>query len=127
MPNISKLFLLLGGFSALLAVLLGAFGAHGLKKTLTPELMAIYQTAVDYHFYHALGLLAVAVLSLHLPASIWLKWSGWLMLIGIVVFSGSLYALSISGVRWLGAITPIGGTAFIAGWMFFLIAVFRAG
>lgn len=126
MTSSSKLFFLLGGVSALVAVLLGAFGAHGLKKTLTPELMAIYQTAVDYHFYHALGLLMVALLSTHLPASIWLKWSGWLMLIGIVVFSGSLYALSISGVRWLGAITPIGGTAFIGAWLLLLIAVVRA-
>lgn len=125
MPLITKSFLLLGGIGALLAVLLGAFGAHGLRNTLTPDRLAIYQTAVQYHFYHALGLLAVALLSLHWPQSAYLKWSGWLMVAGIVLFSGSLYALSISGIRWLGAITPFGGTAFVAAWLLFSIAVWK--
>jgi uncharacterized membrane protein YgdD (TMEM256/DUF423 family) len=126
MPFTAKLFLLSGGFAAFLAVMLGAFGAHALKKLLTPDMMTIYETAVQYHFYHALGLLAVGLLMLHLPTSVWLKWSGWLMLIGIVVFSGSLYALAISSQRWLGAITPIGGTAFIAAWLVMLIGLFKA-
>lgn len=127
MPFTGKLFLTLGGFAALLAVMLGAFGAHGLKKLLTADMMIIFETAVQYHFYHALGLLMVGLLTLHLPTSPWLRWSGWLMLIGIVVFSGSLYALTLSGQRWLGAITPIGGTAFIAAWLAMLIGVIKAG
>lgn len=127
MPFTGKLFLTLGGFAALLAVMLGAFGAHGLKKLLTADMMIIFETAVQYHFYHALGLLMVGLLTLHLPTSPWLRWSGWLMLIGIVVFSGSLYALTLSGQRWLGAITPIGGTAFIAAWVAMLIGVIKAG
>ena len=125
MLPITRLFLLLGGLSALSAVMLGAFGAHLLKKSLTPELMAIYETAVHYHFYHALGLLIVALLTLHFPNSALLTWSGWLMVAGIVVFSGSLYVLSISGARWLGAITPLGGTAFMAAWLLLIIAVFK--
>lgn len=127
MPITAKLFLILGGFSALLAVMLGAFGAHALKKLLTADMMTIFETAVQYHFYHALGLLTIGLLTLHLPTSLWLRWSGWLMLIGIVVFSGSLYALTLSGQRWLGAITPIGGTAFIAAWLIMLIGVYRSG
>src|SRR5918996_5284910 len=117
MSPITRWFLLLGSLGMLLAVLLGAFGAHTLKRSLTPELMAVYETAVQYHFYHALGLLAVALLSLHLPNSWLLKWSGWLLVVGILVFSGSLYGLSIGGARWVGAVTPPGGTAFIVGWV----------
>ena len=109
----------------LLAVALGAFGAHALKAVLPPERLAIYQTASEYHFYHALGLLIVALLTLYLPASTYLKWSGWLLIAGTVIFSGSLYALAISGIRWLGAITPIGGLAFIGAWLLLVIAVLK--
>lgn len=120
-----KLFLSLGSINALLAVMLGAFGAHGLKDRLTAEMIEIFQTGVQYHFYHALGLLVVGVLAYHLPESAWLRWSGWLMLGGIVIFSGSLYLLSITGIRWLGAITPIGGTAFIVAWILLTVAVLK--
>jgi uncharacterized membrane protein YgdD (TMEM256/DUF423 family) len=88
--------------------------------------MVIYQTAFQYHFYHALGLLVIALLMLHFPTSLLLQWSGWLMVVGIGLFSGSLYLLSISGISWLGAITPFGGTAFLIAWLFFMIAVLRA-
>jgi uncharacterized membrane protein YgdD (TMEM256/DUF423 family) len=125
MPALSKTFLLLAALACMLAVLLGAFGAHALRGKLTPDLLAIYQTAVQYHFWHALGLLAVGIVALHLPASAPLRWAGWLMLAGIVIFSGSLYLLASTGVRWLGAITPIGGTAFIAGWALFAFAIAR--
>lgn len=121
-----KLFASLGSINALIAVMLGAFGAHALKSRLSADMMDIFQTGVQYHFYHALGLLAVGIIAYHLPESIWLKWSGWLMLAGIVVFSGSLYVLSISGIKWLGAITPIGGTAFIAAWTLLTIAIFKS-
>ena len=109
----------------LLAVAMGAFGAHALKKTLTPDLLAVYQTAVNYHVYHALGLLAVGVLALHLPETALLRWAGILLAVGVLVFSGSLYALSLSGIRGLGAITPFGGVALIAGWLLLAIAVVR--
>lgn len=126
MPPLSRWFLLLGGVNAFAAVLLGAFGAHALRQRLPLDLQAVYQTGNQYHFYHALGLLAVGLLSLQLPASSLLKWSGWLMLAGIVIFSGSLYALGVSGVRWLGAITPFGGTAFIIAWLLLAAAIWQA-
>ncbi len=122
----TKTFLALGGIGMLLAVALGAFGAHALKKTLTPEFMAVYETAVNYHFVHALGLLAVGLLALHLPDSGALRWAGVLMAAGLLLFSGSLYALSLSGIRWLGAITPVGGVAFLAAWLLLAVAVVRA-
>lgn len=120
-----KLFASAGSINALIAVMLGAFGAHALKSRLSAEMMEIFQTAVQYHFYHALGLLAVGIIALHLPESGWLKTSGWLMLAGIVIFSGSLYLLSITGIKWLGAITPIGGTAFIIAWILLAVAIVK--
>lgn len=113
----AKNFLVIAALSGFLAVALGAFGAHGLKQRLTADMLAVYQTGVQYHFYHTFALLAVALLMLHMPASGTLRWSGILFVAGIVVFSGSLYVLSFSGVRWLGAITPLGGVAFLAGWL----------
>ena len=126
MNTTAKLFLVLGSTSALLAVLLGAFGAHALKNKLSADMLAIFQTGVQYHFYHSLGLLAVGFIATQLPVSSTLKWSGWLMFVGIVIFSGSLYLLSITGVRWLGAITPIGGVAFIAGWALLAYAIYQS-
>jgi uncharacterized membrane protein YgdD (TMEM256/DUF423 family) len=122
----AKLFLFLGSLAALLAVALGAFGAHGLKKIITPDLLEVYQTGVQYHFYHALGLLALGLIAVHIPESSLLRWAGWLMFAGILIFSGSLYVLAVSGLRWLGAITPIGGTAFIAAWLLLMRAVWRS-
>lgn len=109
-----------------LAVGLGAFGAHGLKNRLDADMMAVYQTAVQYHFYHALALLAVGLLIQFGGSSTALKVSGWSFALGIVVFSGSLYALSLSGVRVLGAITPIGGLMFLVGWAALLVASLRS-
>ncbi|MCW5622836.1 MAG: DUF423 domain-containing protein [Burkholderiales bacterium] len=126
MPAAAKCFLVLGALAAMFAVVFGAFGAHGLRGRLTPDLLAIYHTAVQYHFWHALGLLAVGLALPHLPGSLLLRWAGWLMLAGIVVFSGSLYLLAVSGLRWLGAITPFGGVAFIAAWALFAWGLLRA-
>ena len=112
-----RLFAILGCVNAALAVSLGAFGAHALKSRLSTEMLEIYQTAVQYHFYHALGLFAVAFMAYLLPDAGVPKWAGWLMLGGIVLFSGSLYVLALTGTRWLGAITPLGGMAFIAAWL----------
>jgi len=126
MTTAAKLFLAEGGLAALAAVALGAFGAHALKSRLSAEMLAVWHTGVEYHVYHALGLLAVGFVATQLPESALLKWSGWLMLAGIVLFSGSLYALALSGERWLGAITPIGGLGFVAAWALFVAAVVKA-
>ena len=126
LPQTARLFLAIGAIFALIAVGLGAFGAHGLKERLSPEMLAIWKTGVEYHVYHALGLLAVGLLAIHLPESRLLRGSGWLMTAGVLIFSGSLYALALSGVRVLGAITPIGGVAFLAAWVLFAMAVLKA-
>ncbi len=126
MAALPKLFLVLGAIAGMLAVVLGAFGAHALRARLAPDLLAIYNTAVQYHFWHALGLLVIGVVAIHLPSSLALKWAGWLMLAGIVAFSGSLYILALTGARWLGAIAPIGGTAFIVSWILLAVAVARS-
>jgi uncharacterized membrane protein YgdD (TMEM256/DUF423 family) len=117
-----KRFLLYAAIAAFLAVGLGAFAAHGLRGRLDAAMMEIFQTAVRYHFFHALGLGFIALLAKFYPQSKRLQWAGWLMLAGIVVFSGSLYLLSVSGWRWLGMITPLGGLGFLAGWL--LLAIF---
>lgn len=126
MTSAARIFYAAGGLAAFAAVALGAFGAHALKGRLSPEMLAVWHTAVDYHLFHALGLLAVGLVATQLPASALIKWSGWLMLAGIVLFSGSLYALALTGVRWLGAVTPAGGTAFLAAWALLVIAILRA-
>jgi uncharacterized membrane protein YgdD (TMEM256/DUF423 family) len=123
----ARLFLSAGGLLALAAVAIGAFGAHGLKTRLSPEMLAVYQTGVQYHFYHALGIALVGMALFHLPDSPVLHASGWLMVAGIFLFSGSLYALALSGEKWLGAITPIGGAAFLLGWAAFAWAALRTG
>jgi uncharacterized membrane protein YgdD (TMEM256/DUF423 family) len=122
----AKLFVGLGALAAALGVALGAFGAHALKARLSADMLAVWQTAVQYHLWHALGLIAIGALVQHLPASGALRLAGWLMLAGIVLFSGSLYVLAASGVRWLGAVTPFGGACFIAGWIVLAYAVVRA-
>jgi uncharacterized membrane protein YgdD (TMEM256/DUF423 family) len=117
MPSTAKLFIFLGALAGAAGVALGAFGAHALKGRLAPEMLALWQTAVHYHLWHALGLLAVGIVAIQMPASNTLKWAGWLMVAGLMLFSGSLYALALSGTRWLGAITPFGGAAWIAAWL----------
>jgi len=122
----AKLFLILGSLNAMLAVILGAFGAHGLRGRLSEAMLNVYQTGVQYHFYHALGLIMVGMIAWHLPGSTWLKWSGGMMFAGIVIFSGSLYLLSLTQLRWLGMITPLGGLAFILSWLLLAAAVFNS-
>ena len=121
-----KFYLALGCINAMLVVILGAFGAHGLKARITVENMAIFQTGVQYHFYHAIGLIFVGLIAWHIPDSPPLRWSAWLMLMGIVLFSGSLYALSITNIRWLGMITPFGGTAFILAWLLLTVSIVKS-
>lgn len=110
-----RLFFALGAISAGLAVALGAFGAHALKMRLAADMLAVYETGVRYQLYHALALLAVAWAATRWPGAA-VTASGWLFVAGTLLFSGSLYALSLSGVRGLGAITPLGGAAWIVGW-----------
>jgi uncharacterized membrane protein YgdD (TMEM256/DUF423 family) len=117
-----RLFFLLGATSAFIAVAAGAFGAHGLRDRLEPASLAMFETAARYQMYHALALLAVAWAVTRWPG-LWSVRAGWLFVIGTVIFSGSLYALSLSGLRWLGAITPLGGLAFLAGWLCLALAV----
>ncbi len=116
-----------GSVFAGLGVVLGAFGAHGLRDRLSPEMLEIYQTGVQYQFYHALGLillgLFIAQRGQEVPAAA--GYAGWAFLVGILIFSGSLYLLVLTDTRWLGAITPIGGVAFILGWVFFAWAAFQ--
>ena len=126
MAPAARLFLLFGGANAALGVMLGAFGAHALKARLPAELLAIYHTGVQYHLLHALGLIAVGLVVAQRPEAALLRWSGWLMLAGIVLFCGSLYLLALSGLRGLGAVAPVGGTAFILAWVLFAVGAFRA-
>lgn len=121
-----KLFIIIGSLNMLVSVALGAFGAHGLKSKLSEDMLAVYQTGVHYHMVHALGILLIAALSLKLPTSPLVNLSGWLLFVGIILFSGSLYALSISGIRILGAITPFGGVAFLIGWLLLAYAAIKA-
>jgi len=119
------LFFGIGTLLAGLAVGLGAFGAHGLRQVLSPEDLATFEIGVRYQMYHALALLAVGWASTRLESGA-LTAAGWLFVIGIALFSGSLYALVLTGQRWLGAVTPIGGVAFLAGWVLLAWAALRA-
>tara|TARA_Y100001936_G_C16093537_1_gene689088 strand:+ start:1768 stop:2124 length:357 start_codon:yes stop_codon:yes gene_type:complete len=108
---------MLGAINAFLCVAFGAFGAHSLKQLLSTNMLAVYQTGVQYHFYHSLGLIIIGLVLIHAPKSKSILLSGWLMLGGIILFSVSLYTLSITEIRILGMITPIGGIAFLSAWL----------
>jgi len=120
-----RLFLTLGAVSGFLAVALGAFGAHGLRDRLTPDMLAIFEVGVRYQMYHALALVGVALVMERWPSAT-LSAAGWSFVIGTAIFSGSLYLLTLSGQRWLGAITPLGGLAFLAGWALLAWAAWSA-
>ena len=122
----ARLALTLAALLLFAAVGLGAFGAHALKARLAPDMQAIWQTAVQYHAWHALALLAVGLHTMLRPGAPGAALAAWLFVAGIALFSGSLYALALSGVRGLGAITPFGGAAFLAGWLAFAWAAWRA-
>src|SRR4051812_35436806 len=118
-------FLTIGALSACIAVGAGAFGAHALRDVVPPARLEVWETAARYQMYHALGLLVVAYLAGQKSAGP-ARLSGWLFLAGTILFSGSLYALTLSGVTWLGAITPLGGLAFIPGWLVLAWGVWRS-
>ena len=119
-----RLFFGVGALSALVSVAAGAFGAHALRVRLTPEYLAVFETAARYQMYHALGLLAVAWAVTRWPGLLPV-WAGWLFVAGTVLFSGSLYILALTGTRWWGAITPLGGLAFLGGWLCLFLSVRR--
>ncbi|AKU92795.1 DUF423 domain-containing protein [Vulgatibacter incomptus] len=119
-----KLWLALGAINALVSVAAGAFGAHGLRQRLGPDLLAIFETGARYQMYHALGLLALGLLVRHGRTGLSTA-TGWTMFAGIVIFSGSLYLLALTGVRGFGAITPIGGLAFLIAWALFAAVAIR--
>jgi uncharacterized membrane protein YgdD (TMEM256/DUF423 family) len=120
-----RLFIALGAASGFLAVGAGAFGAHALRARLSPDLLAVFETGARYHMYHALALVAAAWVMHRWPGPL-AAWAGWLFVAGTVVFSGSLYTLALTGMRWLGAVTPLGGLCFLAGWLCMALAVLRA-
>lgn len=120
-----KFVLVFASISGAIAVGFGAFGAHALKARLEASAhLATYQTAVQYQFYHTLALLAIGLLMMKFTSQ-WLVYSGYLMMAGLTVFSGSLYILSLTNIRWLGAITPLGGLGLIVGWVCLTIALFK--
>lgn len=123
-----KLFLIVGAISSMLSVAFGAFGAHLLEGRIEDKYLDTWQTAVQYQMFHSVGLIVIAILmsSSLLGPLTQLSWAGYLMIAGIVIFSGSLYVLSLTGIGILGAITPIGGVAFIAAWIMVVVAAMKA-
>lgn len=116
MKQAARFWFAVGAVAMLLAVAIGAFGAHGIQSSVTPQRLASFETGVRYHFYHALGLFAVAFLAQIAVPSRWITIAGSLMTAGIVLFSGAIYLLVLTDTRWLGAIAPIGGTALMLAW-----------
>lgn len=120
-----KTFVLLGSVSAFLGVALGAFGAHGLKTKVSPDLLAVWETGVLYHLIHALGLLLIGILCHLMPGVVLVRNAGWAIVVGTLLFSGSLYVLVLTGIKPLGMITPLGGVAFLVGWLLLTIAAWQ--
>jgi uncharacterized membrane protein YgdD (TMEM256/DUF423 family) len=122
-----RVFITVGALSGFLAVAAGAFGAHALRERLPADMLQVFQTAVTYQMYHALALVGVGILlaRFSVDGSVWLTAAGWLFVLGTALFSGSLYLLSLSGTTWLGAITPLGGVAFLLGWLAVAIGIWR--
>ena len=122
MNELTKKFAFYGAIMMALSIGLGAFGAHGLKKIVSSDMLVIFHTGVEYQFYHALGLFCVAFIA-HFGSNKQIKITGYLMIIGTVIFSGSLYLIALTGIKWLGAITPIGGTAYIVAWVMLALCI----
>lgn len=118
-------FIVWGSLLAFLGVALGAFGAHGLKDQISEDSLAVYNTGVHYHLVHALGLVLLGLAADRLADRKKVNAAGWCLLIGVVLFSGSLYLLAVTGIKWLGAITPLGGVAFLAGWAMLGLAAWK--
>ncbi len=125
MRGMDKKLMAVGALLGALGVALGAFGAHGLKPMVTPDMLANFETGVRYHMLHALALFAADAVGARHPNSRLPALAGWLFVAGIVIFSGSLYIMALTGLRWLGAITPIGGVALVGGWLCLAVAAIR--
>ncbi|PTN12012.1 DUF423 domain-containing protein [Nitrosomonas aestuarii] len=121
-----KTFLLLGAINIFFCIALGAFGAHGLKNILSNDMLSIFHTGLQYHIYHAQGLLFIGLLLLYYAKSRLIELSGWLMLLGIVLFSLTLYVMSLTELRILGMITPFGGASFMIAWIVLAVALWKA-
>ena len=122
-----KMFIILGSINAFIGVGLGAFGAHGLKNKVTKEMLPVWETAVQYHLIHALALILIGILCQLMPEASLVSNAGWLFLGGIVLFSGSLYVMVLTGNKSLGIITPMGGVAFLLGWLSIAVDAFKLG
>jgi len=120
-----KAFIIIGAINALLSVALGAFGAHGLEGKIPEKYLETWKTGVTYQMFHSTGLILIGLLLGKFPESSLLNWAGWLMLIGIILFAGSLYILAVTQIKILGAITPIGGVAFLTAWLLIIIAAWK--
>ncbi|KAA0546141.1 DUF423 domain-containing protein [Bacillus sp. BGMRC 2118] len=120
-----KLFIVIGAINALIAVALGAFGAHGLEGKLSAKMLEVWKTGVTYQMFHAIGLLVIGLLVGKYENVASFTWAGWIMFIGIVLFSGSLYALSTTGIKFFGPITPLGGVAFLIAWFMVIIGAVK--
>jgi uncharacterized membrane protein YgdD (TMEM256/DUF423 family) len=119
-----KSFIILGSVLTGIAIIIGAFGSHAIKTKVLPEDLAIFETGIKYHFYHSLGLIIIGILGFHYPHEV-VQSSGKLFILGILIFSGSLYLLVLTNLRWLGAITPIGGFCFIMGWFILAYNIYK--
>ncbi len=120
-----KTFLLLGTINTFICIALGAFGAHGLKQILTTDKLAVFEIGVQYHLYHALGMLVIGLLLLYFPKSRMIAASGWLMLLGIMLFSGTLYVTSLTEISGMGIVAPFGGTSFLSAWALLTYAIWK--
>ncbi|HWJ77065.1 MAG TPA: DUF423 domain-containing protein [Niallia sp.] len=120
-----KVFIIIGAINALLSVALGAFGAHGLEGKIPEKYLETWKTGVTYQMFHSTGLIIIGFLLGKFPESSLLNWAGWLMFVGIILFAGSLYILAVTQIKVLGAITPLGGVAFITAWLLVIIAVWK--
>jgi uncharacterized membrane protein YgdD (TMEM256/DUF423 family) len=121
-----KIFLSFASFLGFLSVAFGAFGAHAVKDKIAPEMLEVFKTGVQYQMYHALALVGIAILLKFFPDSDIFAYSGWFFIAGIILFSGSLYGLSLTGIRAFGPVTPFGGLCFLTGWVLLLIGALKA-
>ena len=124
-PNRALMWMVIGAVMLALAVILGAFGAHGLKAMLTASQMAVYQTAVQYHFYHGVGVILVGLIMYMVADLRAIEWVARCLFMGVILFSGSLYGLTLTEIRWLGVITPLGGVLFIVGWLILAVSLYQ--
>lgn len=120
-----KLFFVVGSIMGFLSVAIGAFGAHGLEGKISDKLLQVWKTGVQYQMFGTVLIFIIGFLMLKIQQATLLQWAGWLSVVGIILFSGSLYVMSATGIKWLGAITPLGGIAFLVAWLFVGIAAMK--